>query len=67
MPEKVKKKKIMRGNCFYCTTLANNFQCGLCVCAYMCAFILLGVLGMFWRKEYGILQKLLREENAIQK
>ena len=61
MPEKVKKKKIMRGSCFYCTTLANNFQYGLCVCACMCAFILLG------RKEYEILQKLLREENAIQK
>lgn len=47
MPEKVKKKKIMRGNCFYSTSLANNFQSGLCVCAHMCAFILLGMLGMF--------------------
>ena len=66
MPEKVKKKKIMRGNCLYSTSLANKFQSGFCVCARMYAFILLGVLGMFWRKEYGILQELLKKENAIQ-
>lgn len=66
MPEKVKKKKIMRGNCLYSTSLANKFQSGFCVCARMYAFILLGVLGMFWRTEYWILQELLKKENAIQ-
>ena len=38
------KKKIMRGNCFYSTSLTTNFQSGLlcvCVCVCVCAFILL--------------------------
>ena len=73
MPEKVKKKTIMSGNCFYSTSLTNNFQSGLCmcvcgyVCVCMCAFILLWAIGMFQRKEKETLQELLRREDVIQK
>lgn len=63
---KVKKKKIMRGNCFtpQVWLIISSLDCvSVHVCVHLFCW---GCWACFEENVYGILQELLRKENAIQ-